>query len=134
MAGGRKPYEPTKEDRIKVSTMAACGMPQWIICARLRNPETGKPLDQKTLRKVFRKELNEGKPMADALVKQALFQKAIGSGPQSVTAAIFYLKTQCGWNERGEGDDEETDPKSVKVQTVDARRRNDDDQRSPADA
>lgn len=35
--------------------------------------------------------------MWGAKVAESLFRKAIGEGPQSVTAAIFWLKTCGGW-------------------------------------
>ena len=72
--------------------MAGCGAPHEMISERLG-------IAPKTLRRAFRKELDAGHEQANALVAQTLFKKATGSGPQSVTAAIFWLKTRAGWKE-----------------------------------
>lgn len=91
-------FIPTKEQSIAVSVMAACGVPQADIARQLAKPG-GKAIDLKTLRKAFRRELDEGMRTANSLVARALFKKATGDGPQSVTAAIFWLKTRAGWKE-----------------------------------
>src|SRR5690349_9012956 len=95
----RTPLVPTKEQSITVAVMVACGVPQTEIVRQLPNPQTGQPIDLKTLRKAFRRELDEGKRVANAMVARSLFKKATGDGPQSVAAAIFWLKTQAGWKE-----------------------------------
>lgn len=91
-------FLPTKEQSIAVSVMAACGVPQAEIVRQLASPG-GRAMDLKTLRKAFRRELNEGKATANSMVARSLFKKATGDGAQSVTAAIFWLKTQAGWKE-----------------------------------
>lgn len=95
----RTAFTPTDEQRLTVGIMAACGMPHELICERILNPQTGARIDPKTLRRAFRKELDEGTSSANAMVAQALFKKATGNTPQSVTAAIFWLKTRAGWKE-----------------------------------
>ena len=102
-----------------VRVMVACGVPQAALCQAVINGQTGQPVDLKTLRKVFRQELKDGKATASGLVAQSLFKKATGTGPQSVTAAIFWLKTQAGWREPPEGADEPP-PKRVAVGITDA--------------
>jgi hypothetical protein len=72
-------------------------MPQAHMVTQIPSPKSGKPIDLKTLRRVFRKELDNGKEIANAKVAQSLFLKAIGTGPQSVTAAVFWLRTQANW-------------------------------------
>jgi len=52
-----------------------------------------------TLRKYYRSELDTGAIEANAKVAEALFKKAIGNGPASVTACIFWLKTRAQWKE-----------------------------------
>ena len=54
-------------------------------------------IDPKTLRKHYRDELDTGQIKATAKVAESLFRKATSDGPQSVTAAIFWLKTKGGW-------------------------------------
>lgn len=94
---GRPAFQPTPEQRLKVSIWAACGMPQDYICTQIINPQTGAPITKKTLESAFRKELDEGMEQATAQVTMSLFKKATGNGPQSVTAAIFWLKCRAGW-------------------------------------
>jgi len=94
---GRPKFEPTQEQRTHVAIMAACGLPQDIMITKIINPATRRPIDIKTLEKVFRKELDQGMTEANALVSQALFKKAIGNGAQSVSAAIFWLKCRARW-------------------------------------
>lgn len=72
--------------------MVAAGFPQEQIAEQIN-------LDRKTLRKHFRVEIDTGKTSANAMVARSLFKKATGDGPQSVSAAIFWLKTQAGWKE-----------------------------------
>ena len=97
--GGRKKFTPDDKQRLTVSVMAACGMPQTEICRQIINPDTGRPIDEKTLARVFRDDLDQGKARASALVAQSLFRKATGEGKGAVTAAIFWLKTQAHWKE-----------------------------------
>jgi hypothetical protein len=40
-----------------------------------------------------------GGAKANTKVAESLFRKATGDGPQSVAAAIFWLKTRAGWME-----------------------------------
>lgn len=89
---GRPHFEPTSEQRLTVQIMSACGMPQEQIAIHIG-------VDAKTLRKALRAELKNGSETANGLVAQSLFKKATGSGNQSVTAAIFWLKTKAGWKD-----------------------------------
>lgn len=121
-------FEPSLDQRQTVRVMVACGIPQPSICAAIVNPESGAPIDPKTLRRAFRAEIKDAKATANGLVAQSLFSKATGNGTQSVTAAIFWLKTQAGWRE-AEGPDVSDDPPpaaKVVVQVVSARKRPDD--------
>jgi len=72
--------------------MAAFGVPEQDI-ARVIG------IDGKTLRKHYREELDTGQTKATAKVAESLYKKATGDGPQSVTAAIFWLKTRARWKE-----------------------------------
>jgi len=89
---GRKPYKPTQAQRAQVESMAAYGVPEHAIALVIG-------CDPKTLRKYYREELDTAHIKATSQVAQSLFQKAIGSGSQSVTAAIFWMKTRAGWRE-----------------------------------
>lgn len=115
---GHPPFVPTQEQRIVVRVMCACGMPQPIIARQTINPETGRGIDLKTLRKAFREELDDAKPVANAMVAQSLFKKATGSGAQSVAAAIFWLKTQAGWREPHSLDSFSADEAAIAAQSA----------------
>ena len=72
--------------------MAGYGVPELAIARVIA-------IDAKTLRKHYRDELDTGQIKATAKVAESLFRKATGDGSQSVTAAIFWLKTRGGWRE-----------------------------------
>src|SRR6478609_2176716 len=78
--------------RGQVEALAGFGIPE---------PEIAKVLeiDPERLRELFAKELDGGRTRANAKVAENLFRKAIGEGRESVTAAIFWLKTRAGWKE-----------------------------------
>ena len=56
-------------------------------------------IDPKTLRKHYREELDVGAIKANSKIAESLYRKALGDGAQSVTAAIFWLKTRARWKE-----------------------------------
>lgn len=100
-ATGRPPFRPTEDDRKRVESLAGTGaLKQDQIALLVLNPTTGEPIDGKTLRRHFRRELETGAIKANAQVGQSLFKKATGSGTQSVTAAIWWEKTRTGMKER----------------------------------
>lgn len=106
-------------------------MPHTEIARQVINPDTGKPIDEKTLARAFRADLDQGKAKASALVAQSLFKKATqGSGPGAVTAAIFWLKTQARWKEPPPGDENDDDmtpdSRSFTYNVVDGRTSNGD--------
>jgi hypothetical protein len=91
-ANGRPKFVPTHDQRVKVETMAAYGVPQQQIAKEIG-------IDPTTLRERFRYELDMAEPKMLSMVTQSLFQKAIGNGPSAVTAAIFILKARAGWRD-----------------------------------
>lgn len=90
--GGRPPHQPTDATRKQVQSMAGYGIPEEDIALTLE-------ISPPTLRKHYRRELDMGHIMATSQVAQSLFKKATGEGSQSVTAAIFWMKTRAGWKE-----------------------------------
>jgi hypothetical protein len=88
--GGRKPMEPTAEQRKMVSDMVAFGIPALNICGVLG-------ISHPTLEKHFRDEIDNSKARANTKVAGMLFKAAVEKDDR--TAQIFWLKTQAGWKE-----------------------------------
>jgi len=84
-------FEPTEKERQLVEQMCAVGIPQESICLVVRDG-----IDDKTLRKHFRRELDTAKVKANAKIGGTLFNKAIAGDTASL---IFWAKTQMGWRE-----------------------------------
>lgn len=101
------PHSPTKESRQLVQLHATIGTQQHVIADILG-------IDDKTLRKHYREELDQAMAKANATVGGALFNKA-KSG--DTAAMIFWMKTRAGWKERQEIDHTSSDgsmtPKGV---------------------
>ena len=89
---GRRAHKPDAFNRRQVEAMAGYGVPELAI-ARVVG------IEAKTLRKHYREELDTGQIKATAKVAESLFRKATSDGSQSVTAAIFWLKTRGDWRE-----------------------------------
>lgn len=90
MAGGRKKYEPTDKDLRVVEAMAGCGLPQDAISRALG-------IDEKTLRKHFRRQLDSSADKANAQVGATLFKLATSGNCPAAT--IFWMKSRLGWKE-----------------------------------
>ena len=86
-------FDPTDEDRRLVRAMAGFGVPQDQIALHLE-------FDAKTLRKHYRRELDQGSIEATTKVAQSLFQMATQG--KNVAAAIFWMKARAGWSEKQE--------------------------------
>ena len=84
-------FKPTDDERRLVEQMCAVGIPQESICLVVRDG-----IDDKTLRKHFRRELDTAKIKANAKIGGTLFNRAVNG---DTTAAIFWAKTQMGWKE-----------------------------------
>ena len=89
---GRRAHKPEPAQRRQVEALAGYGVPEDDIASVIE-------VDAKTLRKHYRRELDQGHIKATAKVAESLYRKATGEGSQSVTAAIFWLKTRAGWKE-----------------------------------
>ena len=79
--------------RAKVEAMAGYGLSAADIARVL-------DIDAEELKASYAKELACGQIKANARVAESLYRKAIGEGRESVTAAIFWLKTRARWKER----------------------------------
>ena len=86
----KPPHAPTDATRETVQLHTTVGTTQADIARVL-------DIDEKTLRKYYRDELDLAKAEANATIGGALFKRA-KSG--DTTAMIFWMKTQAGWRER----------------------------------
>ena len=89
MKPGPKPHAPTDKTRQLVQLHTTVGTTQDIVADLLG-------IDDKTLRKFYRAELDQSRAQANAAVGGALFNKAKGG---DTAAMIFWMKTQAGWRE-----------------------------------
>jgi hypothetical protein len=117
--GGKPAHVPDAKSRAQVESMAGMGMRQERIAEVIG-------CDPKTLRKYYARDLRVGKTKASVNVANALYKMATEDRVPS--AAIFWLKAQEGWSDKGPaGDDEAESAKRERrplvVQVVDARKR-----------
>lgn len=91
---GRPSHEPTEESRKLVSMHATVGTNHETIAAIIG-------IDDKTLRKHYREELDHAMAKANAAVGGSLFIKATTG---DTSAMIFWMKTRAGWREKQEVD------------------------------
>lgn len=82
-------HQPTKAQRELVKLHAMVGTRQDVISDIIG-------IDPKTLRKHYRKELDQSTAKANATIGGALFNKA-RSG--DTAAMLFWMKTRAGWKE-----------------------------------
>lgn len=80
---------PSAENKRLVETSAGLGLPHEQIGALIG-------IDDKTLRKHYRTELDVGKAKASAQIAKTLYNKAIGG---DTTALIWWTKSQLRWSE-----------------------------------
>jgi hypothetical protein len=88
MPAGRRPHQPTDEQRRQVMTLAGLGIKQEEIAGLLR-------LAPKTLRLRYRHELDDGVTKANAAVAQSLYNMAVKD--KIPAAAIWWTKARMGW-------------------------------------
>ncbi len=124
---GRPSYQPTPEHKKMVSTLCGFGVPVDDICKVIENPSTGRPIDKKTLYKYYKNELDTGHIKANSKVAGNLFNIATGTTPQAVTAAIFWLKCQAGWKDKGKdaGPEDDVDmPDEIIIRAANGKEKN----------
>lgn len=76
---GRKEFEPTEEQRLMVRMWVVIGYKQDEIRRQIINPQTGNAIDDETLTKHFRKELDHAYDQQTALVMSAYLKNCIGA-------------------------------------------------------
>lgn len=85
-------HEVTEQTRSQVESLVGFGLTQAQIAQVMR-------IADRTLRDLYRDELDGGVFKANAAVARSLYRAATGNGPSSVTAAIFWMKSRAGWRE-----------------------------------
>ena len=100
-----KKFVPTADQRGNVEAMTGFGISQEEICRIIINPETGKPIDEETLRKHFADEIETGHIKANATVGRvayATITAAPGGIPDNGVRGDltkFWLARRMGWTE-----------------------------------
>jgi hypothetical protein len=95
--GGRPAFEPNESERRMVRLAVGFGIPHIRICQAILNPRTGKPIDEKTLRKAFAEEIRMGAFEMDMIASSAMAQQIkAGAG----WAIMFYMKNRMRWADR----------------------------------
>lgn len=89
---GRPPYQPTEEDRQKVSMMAAFGLKRCDIYGILK-------MCARTFREHHEEDYQLGLAKAISVVGAKLYKTAVADKPNSLAAQQFFLKTRGGWRE-----------------------------------
>lgn len=118
----RPVFVPTDEQRRTVEAMVGFGIPETDICQLVRQPKTGKPIDEKTLRKHFEVEIATGAVKVKSLVGNMIVNTILGRtqkviqqrGGEDVeveiplglvderaraTLAVFFARTRMGWKD-----------------------------------
>jgi len=97
---GMPAFEPSDQQRIMVELLKGCGLTHIEIAANVLNPRTGKGIDQDTLEKYFRRELDEGFGKTKAKVLGSMVQKAMSKDhPNAAQLAMFMARCQYGWRQ-----------------------------------
>jgi hypothetical protein len=97
-----------RTQRGQVEAMAGYGIPEAEIAKVLE-------IEPDKLRELYGKVIDGARTKANAKVAESLFRKATGEGRESVTAAIFWLKTRAGWKEASVHELTGTDEGPIKV-------------------
>jgi hypothetical protein len=118
----RRRFVPTQDQRNNVEAMIGFGITQDEICELIRNPETGKPIDGKTLRLHFKTEIATGEAKLKSMVGNLIVNTILGRTRKVIekhdgqdveveiplglsderaraTLTIFFAKTRMGWKE-----------------------------------
>lgn len=90
--GGRPTHQPTNERRKMVESMSAVGASQAEICLIL-------DIDEKTLRKHYRREIDTGATRANMAVAENFFKVCTAKEDTAakVSAQKFWLERRNGW-------------------------------------
>lgn len=111
---GQPPFKPTDEEREQVKKFAAAGITQYQMALLVRHG-----IDENTLVKHFKREIEAGRAAAHFKVGGTLYNKAVNE--RDTTAMIWYTKTQMGWKETKVNEHTGKDGDTIQFQDIKAR-------------
>ncbi|MES0386051.1 MAG: hypothetical protein ABUJ98_15890 [Hyphomicrobium sp.] len=111
---GRPTYKPTDEQRRTVKAMTGYGIKQCDIAVAM-------DIDEKTLRKHYRREMDIGATMATSKVAESLYQNALAG---NVAAQIFWMKARADWSEKTRIADADGNTLDTVIHLIDGKSRN----------
>jgi hypothetical protein len=125
----RRAFNPTAEQRGNVEAMIGYGIPEADICLLIKNPETGKPIDLKTLRSHFAREIATGVTKLKSLAGNRIVAAMLGrdggltDGLTQAKLLMLFAETRMGWKETvaDEHANEDRRPFIIKVSKTDAK-------------
>ena len=100
------PFVPTEEQRQNVEAMTGFGIPQEEIARLIKNPETGEPIAETTLRLHFAEEVATGLAKVKANVGRFIYASIVGlpggitHEPSRAHLAEFFADRRMGWNQK----------------------------------
>ena len=95
---GRPRFQPTQEQRRNVETMTGLGIPQEHICAMVRD-QRDRPISDRTLRKYFKKEIEQGSTRLCAQMGRFIVATALGLPPPPGIKPITDEKVRASFAE-----------------------------------
>jgi hypothetical protein len=108
----RPSFVPSADQRDIVEATIAFGIPEAQVCHLIKNPQTGKPISEHTLRKHFAAEIAIGAVKLKSLVgtlivntilgrKDPVSKEPLGINDNHARAmlTVFFAKTRMGWKE-----------------------------------
>ena len=120
-------HQPTEKTRAEIVALRSYGVPIKEVAAYIG-------IDDKTLYKYYKEELDNSAIKANANVGKFLYQAASGqalttgaSYSDCVRAAMFWAKTRMGWKETNAQEEENKEAKNnpkntITINVVDARK------------
>ena len=91
--GGRPPFVPSEEQRLMVQILVSNGISQATIARNIHRVRGDHGIDLKTLRKVFRHELDYGYADTEARMGASVVREGLKG---NVMAARYWLQTHAG--------------------------------------
>ena len=95
--GGRPPFQPTPEDRQRVSILAAMGLSHDLLRQVVHNPATGRAIERATLCRAFAAELDAAGAQLDLMAATAIVQGIIAGDKVKLG---MYCRNRWGWDRR----------------------------------